>query len=698
MHIHSVDKIIRQPSAEASAASYSLGSIAANDDSFRSNAATTSVPTESTQLHTGKRTSEGPDASIAAGYDSAYKSSGQAAHEQGNSERVQVSNAQGFEAPEASSEVRPRERNDIPDASAPASADVQTVLGRVPRAAKNHRDTNITNETSSEKVAQLATPPATQPTTKSTHPTVTSIDADAEPSRLRQNTSTEPHEPFIEGGNEVTSDNSELTQRVEEVSVSQQHSAQGRKRSRAAQPSTDENGGDGARSRKRKLPGDKEGKRKETRGVIFEVTDAVGQVDADTRAQPQPNKRRSRRRKREKTPDNAEQQKITPTKVTMSDLCAEPAQGKVSSRETRLRERDKELAQQRKETGQAKARKQAQDFMENPTGAAQPAQASGEQSENVPSRSPDNLPPPPSRRRAPMTQVVDGRIVQIDNSHIIDRHNLQENPGLAYDENASAVVEDDLTKRINSATYSKRVAPSRWTSELTELFYDGLRYFGMDFSLMTVLFPGRNRRQLKMKFIREQRADQNFINQVLKDRKPIPDVAELQERSGRVFRSAEDVYRELEKAKEQLMEAHRKDEQMAEEARKEREKEIEKEGAALGVGIAPRADSESTEGESESEDEQSEVIVDDSHLTDLKKATDEADEDAASTSLNGNAKKEARKDNNEKNMTEQVKDLGVQEQGEDEHSDSSLSEESDDEDSGRGDSDVETETYDGEYD
>ena len=348
--------------------------------------------------------------------------------------------------------------------------------------------------------------------------------------------------------------------------------------------------------------------------------------------QPRRSGRKNVRRKRQRTPDDAEHRKIAPTEVVMSDLCVDTQQGKISSREMRLRERDKDLADQKKEAAQTEARRQLEGFMEDPTGSqpAAPEQASqsNEQRNGVASNSNLKVLSAPKGRRRPTTKVVEGRIVQIEDAHIIDRHDLQNNPNLAYNENATATVEDDLTKRINSATFSKRKSPSKWTFEMTQLFYNGLRYFGMDFQMLTLLFPDKSRHQLKLKFNKEQRADVRLIDQILKERAPIPSVEELQKMSGKVFRSTEEVYKELEQKKQELLESSRKEEEMAEEARKAREKEINEEGTSLGVDIAPREVIESDGDGHTSEDEHGEGIKGASALSQVEAAGEDSPHDS----------------------------------------------------------------------
>ncbi len=57
---------------------------------------------------------------------------------------------------------------------------------------------------------------------------------------------------------------------------------------------------------------------------------------------------------------------------------------------------------------------------------------------------------------------------------------------------------------VNSASFAKRIqAPGNWTDEETEKFYRLLGMFGTDFETISRLFPGKNRRAIKLKFNKE---------------------------------------------------------------------------------------------------------------------------------------------------------------------------------------------------
>lgn len=98
------------------------------------------------------------------------------------------------------------------------------------------------------------------------------------------------------------------------------------------------------------------------------------------------------------------------------------------------------------------------------------------------------------------------------------------------------VEESDVTKFINSATYSKRFRGSRWSAEETELFYDvgwfrgatcakltlfqALSQFGENYELISYVLPGRDRKACKNKFKTEDKKNSQRINYCLSNRKP----------------------------------------------------------------------------------------------------------------------------------------------------------------------------------
>lgn len=60
-------------------------------------------------------------------------------------------------------------------------------------------------------------------------------------------------------------------------------------------------------------------------------------------------------------------------------------------------------------------------------------------------------------------------------------------------------------KHITAGSFAKREKGSKWSVDDTNRFFQAIRIFGTDFSTMQHWFHGRSRRQLKLKFKREER-------------------------------------------------------------------------------------------------------------------------------------------------------------------------------------------------
>lgn len=56
----------------------------------------------------------------------------------------------------------------------------------------------------------------------------------------------------------------------------------------------------------------------------------------------------------------------------------------------------------------------------------------------------------------------------------------------------------------------------KWLPEETEKFYKALQIFGTDFSIIMKLLPGRSRKQIKNKFNKEEKANPEKIDLILK--------------------------------------------------------------------------------------------------------------------------------------------------------------------------------------
>ncbi|CAM8913812.1 unnamed protein product [Rhodiola kirilowii] len=85
-----------------------------------------------------------------------------------------------------------------------------------------------------------------------------------------------------------------------------------------------------------------------------------------------------------------------------------------------------------------------------------------------------------------------------------------------YDDENVAVQESSSYFNYHSfMTKTPRVA---WSKLDTELFYQGIRQFGTDFSLIQQLFPGRIRNQIKLKYKKEERQHPQRITEAIENK------------------------------------------------------------------------------------------------------------------------------------------------------------------------------------
>ena len=352
-----------------------------------------------------------------------------------------------------------------------------------------------------------------------------------------------------------------------------------------------------------------------------------GGNDSDT------NEPRRRGRKRAVTPDDAESARITPTTMKMSDLCRDNRMGKKSSREIRLQEREVEDKRKR-------AREELQAMMDDTA----PPDAQETESNNH--RAPVSRATPPATsaaRIAPQVRLVNGQIVQDEDSCMIDRHERAEASRLTED----IQEEDELTRRITSFSYSRHPrTKNKWDAEQTSRFHEGLRLFGTDFmTINRIMFPKLTRRAIKTKFTHEERADEEFIKHLLIHERKVPTLEEVEEMSQIKLKDPTEVYRGMEEDREKLEEEARVEReaiaeverQRVEEARRENEAATAAAAAAAGRGRGGADGGGGGDGDEEVEKENEGGVIDEGEVEVLD------DGDDAATSGKKKKKKGARR-------------------------------------------------------
>ena len=153
--------------------------------------------------------------------------------------------------------------------------------------------------------------------------------------------------------------------------------------------------------------------------------------------------RRTWRGKRARTPLEVGGAEDAPSGMRMADLCRDSNGGKKSTREERLEEREKTQKA-------AKAREQLKNLMSPSETASRSQERSVSEEGRATASSPRRRHSPMAAAAlAPQVRLVNGQIVQDESSRVFDRHAAVDQ---GYDSNDDVQEEDDLTKRINSAS------------------------------------------------------------------------------------------------------------------------------------------------------------------------------------------------------------------------------------------------------
>ncbi|KAF7542540.1 hypothetical protein G7Z17_g11486 [Cylindrodendrum hubeiense] len=264
------------------------------------------------------------------------------------------------------------------------------------------------------------------------------------------------------------------------------------------------------------------------------------------------------RRARSITPEDSENQIVDLQQLKMADLTKDLHIGKKFSRHDELRERERRARLKAKVGSDADGER---DGSETPEGT-----------EPGPKKDSPAATSAPAPASGPQFRIVDGQIVVDQSSLAVDRHAR----AAAALGDMETVEENDFTRLITSNSFmntSKLKGPNIWTDPETELFYRGLRMFGTDFEMISKMFPGKQRRHIKLKFNREERHCPRRIDAALIGEKTIKmDLDEYKAFTGAEFESVESIEAEQRKMQEDFeAEQQRVVDEQAEIMRKKRE-------------------------------------------------------------------------------------------------------------------------------
>ncbi|KAI6782209.1 transcription factor tfiiib component [Emericellopsis cladophorae] len=275
-------------------------------------------------------------------------------------------------------------------------------------------------------------------------------------------------------------------------------------------------------------------------------------------------------RQRSATPEDAEEQTVDLQNLKMADLTQDLRIGKKFSRHDELRERERQAKLRRKRGESVADDESAAKNSPGPSNeGASPAAAAGTPAATAAAA---NGEPSQAPAAGPQFRIVDGQIVVDQSSLVMDRHAR----AAANAEDMEAIEENDFTRLITSNSFmntSKLKGPNIWTAEETELFYRALGMFGTDFEMISKMFPGKQRRHVKLKFNREERHNPSLIDSALIGEKSVKmDIDEYKTMTSTEFESIESIEAEHKKAEEEFeAERQRVLDEQAEVMRKKRE-------------------------------------------------------------------------------------------------------------------------------
>lgn len=304
--------------------------------------------------------------------------------------------------------------------------------------------------------------------------------------------------------------------------------------------------------------------------------------DSGSEQETETQKAMKKRRKRSVTPEDAEKIEIDPMTMTLGQLTRDLKTGKRWEHHEKIKttEQERKREYQRQRLIKKGLLKEGEEL---PNGDVSEVGTPAPES-STPALAPS--PPPPAPAPAPDAfglniRVVDGEIVVDETGLQFDRHaEADKQRG-----DLETKEEHEFSKHTTQRTHARRPQQANfWTNEDTEKFYHGLRMFGTDFNMISLMFGGaKSRRQVKLKFNREERAHPAAINKCLIGEKEVAMDLDAVEGADELedSKDIEDYLARLREERE--AEARRLEEEIAAEARRKREELLGKrKGDAVG--------------------------------------------------------------------------------------------------------------------
>lgn len=289
------------------------------------------------------------------------------------------------------------------------------------------------------------------------------------------------------------------------------------------------------------------------------------------------------RRKRSATPEDAENIQIDPQTMTLAELTKNMRTGKRWEKAHLIEqvEQERKREMQKRRLIKLGKLKEGEDLPNEDGSEAGGTPAPVASSTPVPV-APPKSPAPPPLPAGPQMRVVNGVMVVDETTTQYDRYAEAD----AERENYESKEEHEFSRRTTQRTNMTRKPQANfWAPEETEKFYYGLRMFGTDFGMIAKMFGGaKSRRQVKLKFNREERANPVGVNKCIIGEKDV--VMDLDAvGGGEGLEESADIKDELlREQNEREAQAKALEDEVAAEARRKREELMGKRKGDRGKG------------------------------------------------------------------------------------------------------------------
>ncbi|GAV30170.1 hypothetical protein PMKS-003678 [Pichia membranifaciens] len=141
----------------------------------------------------------------------------------------------------------------------------------------------------------------------------------------------------------------------------------------------------------------------------------------------------------------------------------------------------------------------------------------------------------------PLLQIQGNKLTYSHESTVVDRRE-------ETNTEMEKVEENPFENIVTSSSYSRRTTTLRWTPQEVAELLKAISLWGTDFGLIAKLFPHRTRKQIKAKFLLEEKVHPHLIEFALLRKLPV-DVREYSGKTGIEFKTLDEYNKQIQELK-----------------------------------------------------------------------------------------------------------------------------------------------------